>query len=175
MQVKGVKLPPSPATQENPFGVRSPFRSPNATCRASLHFAWLALRRKMLWFSSFWLAQLWKPVAAAGLAPKDNQRATVISRAPATKKHTEMRSRGAGCERNTSPPLLDATLTAALAAGQGANCARCRPPATLQSRSVGAAFRARCGTHEGVQPGYDEQRVGHLHGRPHQRTTPSRP
>ena len=37
----------------------------------------------MLWFSSFWLAQLWTPAAAAGLAPKDNQRATVTSRAPA--------------------------------------------------------------------------------------------
>ena len=76
----------------------------------------------MLWFSSFWLAQLWKPAAAAGLAPKDNQRATVTSRAPAPKKHTEMRSRGAGCERKTSPPFLGATLTAALAAGQGPLC-----------------------------------------------------
>src|SRR3954471_2243245 len=134
--MKGVKLPASPATQEHAFGVRSPFRSPHATCRESLHFAWWALRRKMLWFSSFWLAQLWKPVAAADLAPKDNQRATVTSRAPAPKKHTEMRSRGAGCERNTSPPLLGATLTAATAAGQGPNRARCRPLATSRTPAV---------------------------------------
>ena len=108
MQVKGVKLPPSPAKQENPFGVRSPFRSPSATCRASWHFAWLALRRKMLSFSSFWLAQLWKPAAAAGLAPKDNKRATVTSRAPAPKKHTEMRSRGAPDVSETQALLFSA-------------------------------------------------------------------
>src|SRR5262245_58448374 len=111
----------------------------------------------MLWFSSFRLAQLWKPAAAAGLAPKDNQRATVTSRAPAPTKHTEMRSRGTGCERDTSLPFLGATLAAALAAGQGPNCAARHAQGAAQSvRPSGAYREGRYGTHEGVQPGYDQ-------------------
>ena len=69
-QLKDVGYQPGPVTQDFGFGVASPLLRACAPWRATLDFAWLALRLEVPSFSSFWLAQLWKLAAPAGMAPE---------------------------------------------------------------------------------------------------------